>query len=240
MIHYHGGPLACPNEQVARILHGKHACVSYAVRSQLPIVQEFCQSWMLDNGAYSFWNSGKSVNWEKYYQFIEDLKDPSLDFWIIPDVIGGTEQQNNDLIRNCPLRGGTPVWHFDESLEKLSWLAEEFPRICIGTTEGLNPNTEKYWERMNQAMDCLCVDGKISIKVHGLRCLNPEIFTKVPLASADSTMVARNMTIPKWESVAFKPNSLITRAVVLMDRIESFNAPKTWSGGPVQLSLFGA
>jgi len=177
---------------------------------------------------------------EKYYQFIEDLKDPSLDFWIIPDVIGGTEQQNNDLIRNCPLRGGTPVWHFDESLEKLSWLAEEFPRICIGTTEGLNPNTEKYWERMNQAMDCLCVDGKISIKVHGLRCLNPEIFTKVPLASADSTMVARNMTVPKWESVAFKPNSLITRAVVLMDRIESFNAPKTWSGGPVQLSLFGA
>jgi len=50
MIHYHGTRIAASDDQVTRILKSRHACVSYADLSQLSIVQEVCQSWMLDNG----------------------------------------------------------------------------------------------------------------------------------------------------------------------------------------------
>ena len=73
MIHYHGTRIAASDDQVTRILKSRHACVSYADLSQLSIVQEVCQSWMLDNGAYSFWNSGKTTDWEDYYKFVSDL-----------------------------------------------------------------------------------------------------------------------------------------------------------------------
>ena len=242
MIHYHGTRIAASDDQVTRILKSRHACVSFADLSQLSIVQEVCQSWMLDNGAYSFWNSGKTTDWEDYYQFVRDLKDPCCDFWIIPDVIDGAEDQNNELIENCPLPGGTPVWHFDESISKLQWLCQDFPRVCIGTTAGLSPNTEAYWTRLHQAMDTITdSEGRISVKLHGLRCLNPEIFTKIPFASADSTTMGRHTDELSFAPTkGWKPLSLHGRAMVLIDRIESFNAPRVWDRRKgVQLDLFG-
>ncbi|MDC7863915.1 hypothetical protein TH59_02950 [Pantoea ananatis] len=55
--------------------------------------------------------------------------------------------------------------------------------------------------------------------------LNPLIFTKLPLASADSTNVARNIGIDKAWSGAYSPASKETRASVLVERIESHNSP---------------
>lgn len=243
LIHYHGTRIAASDDQTSRILRGRHACVSFADLSQLSIVQEVCQSWMLDNGAYSFWNSGKSVDWEDYYKFVSELKDPTCDFWIIPDQIDGFEDENNRLISECPIAGGAPVWHFNESLEKLQWLTEDFERVCIGTTAGLEPDSESYWIRLNQALDVVTDDeGRVSCKLHGLRALKPQIFTKVPFASADSTSVGRNIgesskSIFRNEST-FDTLSLHARAMVLIDRIESFNSPRVWKRGPVQQELF--
>ena len=246
MIHYHGTRIAASDDQVTRILKSRHACVSYADLSQLSIVQEVCQSWMLDNGAFSFWNSGRTTDWEDYYEFVRDLRDPCCDFWIIPDVIDGTEDQNNKLIENCPLPGGTPVWHFDESLEKLEYLSGNFDRVCIGTTGGLNPNSENYWIRLYQALDRITDEqGRISTKLHGLRALHPQIFCKVPFASADSTAVGRNLSLSSKSifnnSSTFDKLSTHGRAMVLIDRIESFNSPKCWdrTQSSVQLDLFG-
>ncbi|ELY3796825.1 hypothetical protein SMX68_004106 [Cronobacter sakazakii] len=59
--------------------------------------------------------------------------------------------------------------------------------------------------------------------------LNPLIFTKLPLASADSTNVARNIGIDKAWSGAYAPASKETRAAVLVERIESFNSPGSLS-----------
>lgn len=62
-------------------------------------------------------------------------------------------------------------------------------------------------------------------KIHGLRMLNKDIFTHVPLSSADSTNVARNIGIDKsWVGSPYAPASKETRTQVLVERIESFNS----------------
>lgn len=55
--------------------------------------------------------------------------------------------------------------------------------------------------------------------------LNKDIFTHVPLSSADSTNVARNIGIDKsWVGSPYAPASKETRTQVLVERIESFNS----------------
>ncbi len=66
--------------------------------------------------------------------------------------------------------------------------------------------------------------------LHGLRMLNPTIFSYLPLSSADSTNVARNIGLDnKWDS-PYCPRSREVRAIVLADRIERHAAANRWSG----------
>lgn len=65
-------------------------------------------------------------------------------------------------------------------------------------------------------------------KLHGLRMLNPEIFTRLPLSSADSTNVGRNIGLDKKWTGSYQPPSKEWRAQILRARIESQNAPATW------------
>ncbi|HAY4742129.1 TPA: hypothetical protein JZ996_004074 [Escherichia coli] len=55
--------------------------------------------------------------------------------------------------------------------------------------------------------------------------LNADIFRHIPLSSADSTNVARNIGIDKaWDKSAYAPASKETRAAVLVERIEAYNS----------------
>ena len=250
VIHYHGTRIACSDDQAARILKGRHAFVSYADTSQLSIVEEVCQSYAFDNGAYSFFNSQKKVNWDGYYKFVEDAYGPSTDFAIIPDNITGSEKEQDKLIGQWPFGNelqtgwrwkikGVPVWHSAESLLRLEKLAERFDLICIGSSPGLSPDSPQWWTRMHQAFDILTdKDGNPKIKVHLLKGLRPSIFTKLPISSADSTMVGRHTDdkTSKWTGT-YKPITIFTRAMVLIDRIEAFNSPKRWDRKPIQMDL---
>jgi len=60
--------------------------------------------------------------------------------------------------------------------------------------------------------------------LHGLRMLNSRIFTELPLSSADSTNVARNLQIDKAWKGTYLPASLETRTMILVERIESHNS----------------
>jgi hypothetical protein len=56
--------------------------------------------------------------------------------------------------------------------------------------------------------------------------LSHRIVTSVPLASADSTNVARNIGIDgNWANGVYMPATKETRALVLTERIESHQAP---------------
>jgi hypothetical protein len=85
MIHYHGGRHS--TQQIAiEIWRRRHAFVSLADCGQLPISSEVAQSFALDNGAFSVWTQGVTVDWEKYYGWVEEwMRHPGFDWAVIPD-----------------------------------------------------------------------------------------------------------------------------------------------------------
>lgn len=54
--------------------------------------------------------------------------------------------------------------------------------------------------------------------------LNPAVFSEVPLSSADSTNVARNIGIDSAWRGTYQPRSKETRASILVERIEGSNS----------------
>lgn len=246
MIHYHGTPIN-PNTACVAAVSGSHAFVSYIQPDQLGVVLDCAQSFALDNGAFSAWRTGSPVtDWRPYYEWVAELHlYPGFDFCIIPDVIDGDERANDALIAEWPWLHanraiGAPVWHLHESLDRLNRLSLAWPRICLGSSGAFSQvGSPAWWNRMAEAMDVICNRaGLPSCKVHGLRMLDPGIFTRFPFASADSTNVARNIGIDqKWRGT-YTPASKEARAVVLRDRIESFQSPTFWKRTAIQTGLF--
>jgi len=90
MIHYHGLPIT-PSTVAVKAIENGHAFVSFAHSDQLSIAIEVCQSFAIDNGAFSAWRSGNPIqDWQPFYDWSLNLKKvPSCDFAVIPDVIDG-------------------------------------------------------------------------------------------------------------------------------------------------------
>lgn len=242
MIHYHGTPIT-PEDACAKILFGRHAMVSFANPAQIDLALEICQSVSADNGAFPFWTSGEKIeSWEPYYDWLaEYIHRPNFDFALVPDVIDGSEEENRTLAAIWPLGRhiGVPVWHLHESLDYLRQLVSYWPRIAIGSSgQYATVGAPGWWNRMAEAMEVLCPFGYPVVKIHGLRMLDPEIFTRFPFSSADSTNVARNIGIDsKWRGTYLPPNKAV-RGIVIAERIEAFQSAPKWEPIGVQKELF--
>lgn len=230
MIHYHGLPIT-PATAAASAIGAGHAFVSYAHSDQLGVAVQCCQSFAIDNGAFSAWRSGKPItDWSEFYAWAAKCKlIPSCDFAVIPDVIDGDEEANDALLAEWPLPKwfGAPVWHMHESLERLDRMVFEWPRICIGSSGDYSVVGNAVWQkRMAQVMRVVCNDdGAPVCKLHGLRMLNPKVFTQYPFASADSTNIGRNIGIDSAWKGTYLPPTKEARAQIMRQRIESSNAP---------------
>ena len=254
MIHYHGVPLT-PTMDAAAFLPRRHACVSMAHPTQLSLVAEVCQSFILDNGAFSKWKAGEgTVDPEAFADWVAPwVRHPAFDWLLIPDVIDGTEQDNDVMLAafsHATTRAGipwhvcVPVWHLHESMTRLRYLVHAYPRVALGSSgEYSTVGTEDWWARMGEAMRVACDDdGRPITKLHGLRMLNPTVFSQIPLASADSTNVARNVGIDKRWNGPYPPLTAATRAMVLAERIEVHASAARWSqrvGTQMNLELVG-
>lgn len=248
MIHYHGAGIGSPTA-LFETMRGGHALITWKLINQ-PVIESvlgICQSFMLDNGAFSAWRSQKPItDWTKYYEWVYGKsRVPSFDFAVIPDIIDGNEEDNDALLNEWPHSEymGAPVWHLHESLDRLDRLAHEWPRICLGSSgEYQMPGSLLWNKRMDEAMEVICdEDGYPSCKLHGLRMLNPKIFKRFPFASADSNNIARNIQLDVAWSGTYAPPNKACRAYVMRQRIESDNAPLTWSQSECHqepLSLF--
>ena len=77
---------------------------------------------------------------------------------------------------------------------------------------------------MAEMMAAICdQNGQPICKLHGLRMLDPAIFSMYPLSSADSTNVARNIGIDKRWQNGYAVTDKAWRAVTMARRIESTN-----------------
>ncbi len=192
MIHYHGTPIT-PRERLYE-LAGRHFCVSYAEPRDVHVCHQIGQSVMLDNGAFSFWRSGKPVDWRGYIEWAEPWLDYPTTWCVIPDVIEGDEDANDRLLTywfTQRLPKGAPVWHLHESLERLRRLAHGYERVCFGSSaEYATIGTDSWHRRVSEAFDTVAdLSGRVPW-VHMLRGM--AVGCDYPFASVDSTDIARN------------------------------------------------
>jgi len=196
VIHYHGTPIGGTRQGVAEFLFGRAALIPYPRPEDMAIACEVCTSVIIDNGAFTVWKQGGKLDIPGYMAFVEEwYRHPTVAWSLIPDVIEGTEADNDALIYEWPTEiPGVPVWHYHESIERLARLSTQFPTVALGSSgEWPNPGTAKWWERTNEAMRAICdEEGRPRCKLHGLRMLRSSILKRLPLSSADSTNVARN------------------------------------------------
>ena len=233
MIHYHGLPMT-PAGDMVKAFTGRHAMVSFQHPEQIELAAEICSSVVLDNGAFSAWKSGAKYDFDGYVAWVTKwLKHPAVEWCVIPDVIDGTEAQNDmQLHRWFHGLNGIPVYHMHESLERLERLVNRYPRIAIGSSgEWPDPGNSKWWGRIAEMSSILFdAEGMPKTKLHGLRMLDTRIFSHLPLASADSVNVSRNVGYDQRWNGPYAPRSKAMRALIMMDRIEGHACASRWCG----------
>jgi hypothetical protein len=253
MIHYHGTPFSGDVATAIRGLAGRHAMVSFARTTQVEIVAEVCQSFCFDNGAFSAWKSGKHYDIDGYAEFVNHwASHPAFDWYLIPDSIDGDHNENTRLraywSKVCGhdfMRLGVPVWHMHEPLDVLQYFCVAYQRVAIGSSAQYSEvGTTEWWERMGDAMKVACYDdGTPKVKLHGLRMLDPTVFSHLPFSSADSTNVARSIGIDNKWGGRYQPKTSETRALIMMERIESHASASRWNaetaGVQQNFELFG-
>lgn len=216
MLHYHGTPIT--PRSVLTELAGRNFCVSYAAPGDVEWCHRNGQSVMLDNGAFSFWRSGKPVDWDGYYLWCERWLDYKTTWAVIPDVIDGTVEDNDRLLVawfQTRLPRGAPVWHMHEPLDRLRRLCAGYGRVCVGSSGQYATVGDSRWQRrMDAAMNAVC-DGTPSTWLHMLRGM-AWAEGPYPFASVDSTDVARNH------------NRAHNTARKLADRWDSRQCPPVW------------
>jgi hypothetical protein len=232
VIHYHGTPAGGTREEAARFLSGRHALIPWQRSEDLGAAADVCQSFCFDNSAFTAWKSGEPItDWSGYYEWCEQWhRHPGFDFAFIPDVIDGSEDDNDALLTDWPFEGfGVPVWHMHESLERLERLVVSWPSVGLGSSgQWVTPGTTGWWRRMAEAMAVACdEDGRPRAKLRGLRMLDPAIFHRLPLASADSTNAVRNGSSVRRFGMYCPPSSG-ARQSVIADRIEAHQSAALW------------
>jgi hypothetical protein len=254
VIHYHGGPVT-PTSAAVALWTRRHGLASFERPDQVSLMAEVCQSFILDNGAFSLWrNGGGEVDVDAYAAWVRQWqRHPGFDFAIIPDVIDGSEADNAKMrarwLQQLPrMAPGGVVWHLHESIDSLRYLMRctqsgIYRCVCLGSSgQWSTPGTPDWWERMAEVMDAVCdEEGRPKVRLHGLRMLNPAICSRIPLASADSANVARNTGIDKRWTGAYPPVTDGMRALVLAERIEHHVAAARWvkPDPSKQVDLFG-
>lgn len=202
--HYHGTPIWGNAGEVHRIaVQGAGAFVSFVRTDQAPACFRRAAAVAIDNGAFSAWKQGVTIDWQKFYRYVSRYYEHDrLAFFVIPDVVEGGEADNDRLIDELPgeLRDrAVPVWHLHESIDRLIHLCESWPRVCFGSSGQFAVIRTKAWHaRMVEAFGAIYIDRQLTTRIHGLRMLDSRVLGSYPLHSADSTNLACN--VPKYKT----------------------------------------
>jgi len=150
-------------------LRGASFCVSYATRdklgSQLDQAIDLVGEdgiLLVDNGAFSYHQKGVDTAGDDYVEAYGAWANEILDrcpqaIAVLPDVIGGTEEQNAQLVRETMTMFDTgramPIWHMHESIAYLVYLCETFEYVGFGSSgEYWQVGTDKWHARVRQAI----------------------------------------------------------------------------------------
>lgn len=162
MIHYHGTPIT-PRSELQKLAGRNNFCVSYANPRDVVTCHQIGQSVMLDNGAFSAWTRGRRTAWFEYYLWCDRWLEYKTTWAVIPDVIDGGEEENDQLVAEWPYgNSGAPVWHLHESLDRLRRLVDEWPRVCFGSSGAYSqPGSDSWHRRVSDAFSAIAPSGRV-------------------------------------------------------------------------------
>lgn len=150
MIHYHGTPIT-PQAQLLR-MEGRHFCVPFSDGRDAERCLRIGQSVMFDNGAFSSWKRGWPFDLPGFLAWVEPML--AHPHWgVIPDVIDGTVEQQREMVAQWPFgtEHGAPVWHLAEPLDRLLELADEWPKVCLGSSGQYAVINTPLWHKIGRA-----------------------------------------------------------------------------------------
>jgi hypothetical protein len=116
---------------------------------------------------------------------------------VIPDVIDGTEIDNDALIHECWLDWDRcmVVWHMHEGIKRLLWMCENFNYVAIGSSgDYAVPGTDAWHARMTEIFAAVakwedeCEGAYCRPRFHLMRAQN--FADEYPFDSSDSCTVA--------------------------------------------------
>ena len=232
MKHYHGTPIGGKSHKAEEFCEGRFLLIPWKRPDDLERAMEFSKGFIVDNSAFSFWNSGEKPDWSKYAVWVRNMANhPRFEFAFIPDEIDGDTKENNRLIdwwqRTMAGIPSCPVWHLHESMERLKWLCMNYERVAMGSSgQWANPGqSDGWWERMDEAFDTIADPSGYPIaKIHGLRMLRRDIIERYPFASCDSTNAVQNGTREAKKNGVDSAFGMHTIA----RRIEAAQSPSKW------------
>jgi hypothetical protein len=239
-------------------LAGASFCVSYATRDKLgkqldQAIQLVGKDGLLliDNGAFSHWQSGGAMT-EEYIEGFEEWAQDILDrcpqaVAVIPDVIRGSVEENAALIETTmlDLDRCMPIWHMHEPISYLIGLCERFGYIGFGSTCDA-PGSTKWHARIKEAFAAIDAwekeTGEPRPRIHMMRA---QAFAHLyPFDSSDSTNVAVNhnrqlkVAGEDVQKFAARVNAKIQKSAgkaarhqelrPLLDHIETSNLKAVW------------
>src|SRR5215472_1847420 len=190
-------------------------CVSYGTRDklgkQLDMAIELVGHdgvLLVDNGAFSAFQAGiDTMNDEEYLEGYAEWANDILDrcpqaIAVFPDVIGGTAEQNAQLINETMMLFDNadrvmPIWHMNEPIHYLLHLCEDFSYVGIGSAgEYFQVGTPKWHARMTEVFAAIDAweqareGAYIRPRIHLMRAQSEA--AKYPVDSSDSVNVAIN------------------------------------------------
>lgn len=189
-------------------LKGASFCVSYATRDKLgsqldDAIRLVGEGGILlvDNGAYSHWKTGGAMT-QDYVEGYEDWANEILErcpqaIAVVPDVIGGSVEQNVELIESTLLDTDRAmvIWHMHEPVSLLIDYCERFNWVGIGSTVDA-PGSKSWHARMAEAFaaidqwEAASEGAYIRPRIHLMRAQSYAHL--YPVDSSDSTNVAVN------------------------------------------------
>lgn len=216
-MHYHGTPIS--PRTVLHTLAGRHFCVSYADHRDVETCHQIGQSVMLDNGAYSVWKRGHTVDWDAWAEWATHWLEFPTTWAVLPDVIDGDEEANDELLARFSLMNRqkvAPVWHLHESLDRLGQLVMDYDRVCFGSSGAFARVGSPAWHRrISEAFDGIAdPDGRVPW-IHMLRGMSLS-GGPYPFASVDSTDIGQNHNRPQ------------NTAREMADRWDALQCPARW------------
>lgn len=166
-------------------------------RRDLKIDSGYCKSFFLDSGAFSAWNSNKSINLANYINYLKLNKDKINHYANLDEIGNPVKSQENLLKMEAEGLKPMPVFHYGEDLKIFDEMRKKYEYIALGGMVPISTKVLKVW--LDSVFERMCEkDGSTKTKIHGFGMTTLELMKRYPWYSVDSvscTMSAINGAI---------------------------------------------